>query len=313
VELLKKIEKRALESIITDLLRANADTLRITAFKDKPEISLPLVKASTLIKRSVDMIASIAQSIDSPKAYFQSRYPKNVDDFLGKLEMGHTERGSFVVAIHARVKPRIKGLFNSIEGEEMENDEPFERRVMTNLSRLISIAINAANKRTKEDFESATSEGMSANFCESLADITEICGNDGAHFDITWAPSRPIMKHWNLENKFFIRPDTAEVLREVGTVLRQNIPEIGVAIKGYVVRLDKNHHAKEGEVKISDILSERPRNVFINLRQDEYHKALNAHAEGCMVSINGDLEKFGRKQILTNPTSLKVIPEENEE
>ena len=54
LEILQEIENRPLESIIMDLLNTNSDTLRITAFKGEPHMSLPLINASKLLKRSVN-------------------------------------------------------------------------------------------------------------------------------------------------------------------------------------------------------------------------------------------------------------------
>jgi len=310
IETLKKVENRALESIITDLLQSNADTFRITAFKDKPEVSLPLIDASTLIRKTVDMMTSVAQSLIKPQPYFQYRHPKEVDDFLSKLKMGHTERGSFIVAIHAPVQPRLKNLLSEVE-EIKEKEEPFERRVMIALSHLIPTAIEAANTRDEKAFEEAIPEGMSSNFCEALSSITEICGGDGAHLNIAWAPVRPIMSSWKLKNDFFVRPDTAGTLKEAAKVLRKNVPEKDIEIQGYVIRLDKNHDAEEGEIRIYDNLSDKSRNISIMLDKYKYSKAIEAHREGNMLNVKGDLDKDGKKQTLTNIKFFDLIVSED--
>lgn len=310
IEILKNVENRALESIIADLLQANTDTIRVTVFKDKPEVSLPLTNASDLIKRSIDMIASVAQSIIKTRPYYVSRYPKEVEDLLNKIKMGHTERGSFVISMHIPVPPRLRDLVTPLLADNEtieENDEPFERRVMTRISRLIPIAVDAANTRDINAFEEAVSSGLSANFCEALSDIAEICGDDGAHFGISWAATRPPMKNWHLKNTFLVRPDIAETLKEAGKLLRKNSPNNDIEINGYVVRLDSVNTEDQGEIKIIDTLSGKARNVFITLGREKYQQAIHAHKEGLMVRVCGDMETSRKKNILTNITQFIIL------
>ena len=315
IEVLKFVENRSTESIIADLLQSNSDTFRVIAFKDRAEFSLPLIDAATLLKKSVDMIASAAQSINNPKAYFVSRHPKEVDDFLAKLRMGHTERGSFIVSMHVPVEPRMKDIFTESDVQDdslkIESEEPFERQVIMQLSKLTALAIDAANTREMKSFTDAIPSGINANFCEALSEITEVCGDDGAHFDISWAPTRAVAKSWNIKTKFHIRPDTANALKEASKQLRKNSIESDIEICGYVVRLDSGDSSESGEIKIIDTLSEKPRHIFLQLDGDKYQNAIDAHKYGKVITVKGNIEKSGKKSTLTNITEFNIIADDD--
>ena len=314
VDTLKRLEGRALECIVADLLQSNSDTFRIIAYKDRPEYSLPLINASTMIRRSLDMIAAAAHSISSQKAYYVSRHPKEVEDFLSKVRLGHTERGSFIVSMHVPVQPRIRDIFTYADvSEEMlivESDEPFERRVMMQLARLTNIAINAANSRDFKQFADAIPSGLSANFCEALSDIVKVSGDDGAHFDLNWAPTRSINKSWGIRTRFNIRPDTADALESAGKELRRNEPEPNVGICGYVVRLEKNNNDESGIVKIIDTLSEAPRSLYLELNEAQYNMAIDAHKQGKLINIIGDIQRQGKKSIVKSIHSFETLEDE---
>ena len=303
---LQKLEKRTLEAIITNLLNTEADVFRITAFKGDTKASLPLESASILIKRSVDLVSATAQSVINPKSSFQSRMPREVATFLSNLRMGHTERGSFTFTLQTPVSPQI--TTNQLQLFESDTDiveEPFERRVMLKLCNLISIASDIAN--TGNMLSSSVEEGMSANFCEALADITDVCGEKGAYFNMSWASARPIRKEWKIKNNFAIQSATVSVLKEAGKILRQNVPEKNIVIQGYVIHLDSEKPDDGGKIRVQDTLQDRPRVISVELNSDYYKQALNAHGEGQEIRFFGNLEKSGKIPTLTNIYNVEIV------
>ncbi len=313
IKVLSDIEQRSLNSIVTDILRANADTIRITAYKGKPINALPLQDASNLLKNSLDMIASVAQSLIKPRPCFRSRYSKEVEDFMNGLRMGHTEQGSFIVNIFSKTDPRLQNLFTPIEKKQellSKDDEPLGRKTIMRISQLLPIAITAANNRDEQAFMDSIKDGMSANFCEAVAEIAKICGDGGANIDISWAPVRPVMPYWNLKTNFNIRQDTADVLSEAAQQLRILAPEIDVEIRGYVVKCEKGETDNQGEIKVNDILGDKERAVSIILNENDYRMAVEAHKDGLMITAKGDIEKQPKKQILNNIRYFEVIKEE---
>lgn len=301
---LQDFESRSLEYIANDILLSKYDVFRIIAFKGDTTPSLPLEDASTLFNKSLSMMAAAAQSIITPSSYFQSRRSNEVNDFLSKLRMGHTERGSFIVTLQTPIAPdmRLPGVV-----EPILEEEPFERRVSVRLCSLISEAQTIATEQNSEALSRSVANGMSANFFESLADITKVCGNVGANMDMTWATIRPIQRDWGVPDRFVIRKEMVDSLREAGRTLRATMPEDGVEIAGYVTALHRETGAEVGNIKLHDIMSSPTRMVSIDLPSDRYDEACRAHSETKMLVVKGDLRKNGRVQSLINISEFGIV------
>lgn len=301
---LQDFESRPLEYIANDIILSKYDVFRIVAFKGDTTASLPLEDASTLITKSLSMMASVAQSINNQSSYFQSRRSNEVNDFLRKLRMGHTERGSFIVTIQTPIVPdmRLPGI---VEPEISE--EPFERQVTTRLCSLISKATDIAIESDAEALSKSVVSGLSANFFEALADITDVCGDKGVNMDMTWASIRPIQQRWNIPTNFNIKKELVDNFRFAGQILRQTMPEKAIEIAGYVTTLHRTAGENVGHIKLHDITSDPTRIVSIDLPIDKYEMALKAHKSTQILIVKGDLTKNNRNPSLTNISEFNVV------
>jgi hypothetical protein len=303
---LQNFEDRSLDYIANDIVLSKFDVFRIIAYKGDTTASLPLEDAKTLLDRSFAMMAFSAQSIKTHQPYFQSRYHNEVNTFLSKLRMGHTERGSFVLTLQTPIAPVLSISKSLFEDEPLISDEPFERQVTTRLCSLISEADTIANEPDSEILPQSTTRGMSANFLESLADITEISGESGVNLDMTWAAIRPVNPVWNIKNEFIIEKEKIEILREAGQILRTQIPEKNIEIVGFVIRLDSDDPSVSGTIKLNDITTSPQRVITTTLNDEQYRKAIDAHKLGEIVILKGDLQKSGRAQTLINISDFKI-------
>ena len=302
---LQNFENRSLNYIASDIVLAKFDVFRIIAFKGDTNASLPLEDAKTLLDKSFAMMASSAQSIVSQQPYFQSRRPNEVNSFLSKLRMGHTERGSFIVTLQTPIAPVIPtpSLFDR---EPLVSSESFERQVTIRLCSLISDADTIANEPDSETLPQTIDRGMNANFIESLADITEVCGESGANLDMSWAAVRPINPAWDIKNKFTIEKEKIETLREVGQILRTRMPEKDIEIFGFIITLHRPENSERGTVKMNDISVNPPRIISTDLDKSYYDQAIEAHKHGKIVTLKGNLHKNGRAQTLADISGFEI-------
>jgi len=306
LSMLQDFETRSLDYIANDIVLANFDVFRIIAFKGDTTTSLPLKDAKTLLDKSLAMMASAAQSIITQQPYFQSKHVE-VDRFLSKLKMGHTERGSFIVTLQTPVAPNLAPRLPLPDMEPLIAEEPFERQVTTRLCSLISEANTIANEPNPETLTQSITRGMSANFFEALAEITDVCGEQGANLDMTWAAIRPIQPVWNIKDRFIIERAKVETLREAGKTLRTRMPEMNAEVIGFVITLHRDENAERGTIKLNDIKSSPTRVISIELGSKYYEQAIEAHKNGKIVVIKGDLQKNTRGQTLTNISEFNVI------
>jgi len=302
---LQDFENRSLDYIANDIVLANFDVFRIIAFKGDTTASLPLEDAKTLLDKSLTMMASAAQSIITQQPYFHS-WRSEVNKFLPKLRMGHTERGSFIVTLQTPIAPILTPQLPLPDMEPLIIEEPFERQVTTRLCSLISDANTIANEPNPETLTQSIARGMSTNFFEALADITDVCGEGGANLDMTWAAIRPIQSAWNIKDRFVVERAKVETLREAGRTLRTRMPEMNVEITGFVITLHRDENAEKGTIKLNDIKSSPTRVISIELESEHYNRAIEAHRDGKIVVIRGDLQKNVRGQTLSNVKEFEV-------
>jgi len=303
---LQDFENRNLDYIANDIVLSKFDVLRVIAFKGDTSTNLPLEAAKMLLDRIFAMMASAAQSVITQQPYFSQRRVE-VNEFLSKLRMGHTERGSFIVTLQTPIAPIILEPSLLFDAEPLITEEPFGRQVTVRLCSLISEANTIANEPESNTLTQSIARGMSANFFEALADITEVCGDAGTNLDMTWAAVRPIQSAWNIKDKFIVEKEKVEILREAGRTLRTRMPETDVEVIGYVRTLDKDKNADKGTIKLNDVVSRPMRVISAELDLKHYNQAIEAHKNRDIVVIKGDLQKGGRGSVITNISEFKVI------
>jgi hypothetical protein len=291
LETLHVAENRPHDSIISDLKSLSTDTLRITLNTAKGH-EVSFANAAKIMDRSLDMLAATANSLIEPKPHYRSR-PKPVQQYIDSLELGHTERGSFVFKIHSPVTPALMSEMNL---ENQEIDPPFSRKVMCQLEEILKKSIAAANRGDAQHFKDGVKQGISSNFCEALADVVNT-GSSEVGFDFTWSLSRPRSPS---TNRIVIRKDVAEILKEAGNYLKANLPEEEVEIVGYVIGLDKGLSQLDGDIKVIDMSDAQNRTIYLKLDNKQYQEAIKAHAQGTKVKIVGDVQKKFNKSWMTN-------------
>ncbi|MDR0518026.1 MAG: hypothetical protein LBH25_13385 [Fibromonadaceae bacterium] len=303
---LQDFENRSLDYIANDIVLSKFDVLRVIAFKGDTSTDLPLEAAKTLLDRSFAMMASAAQSIITQQPYFSQRRGE-VNEFMSKLRMGHTERGSFIVTLQTPIAPIIPEPSLLFDVEPLITKEPFGRQVTVRLCSLISEANTIANEPESDALTQSIARGMSANFFEALADITEVCGDAGTNLDMTWAAVRPIQPAWNIKDKFIVEKEKVETLREAGRTLRTRVPETDVEVTGYVIALHRDENADKGIIKLNDVISRPMRVISAELDLKRYNQAIKAHENRDIVVMKGDLQKGGRGCSLTDISEFKVV------
>jgi hypothetical protein len=231
------MEKRPIDSVITDFTNSTADIIRIKAYSQhQAKEKIPLEDGVRLAEKARDLILAAANSTLDPKAYHQARRSSQVDNYLKAVEMGQTEKGSFIFTILVTVPP----VLCATESEkENELEEPFERKVNKNLFQALGACKSACSEALLSSdikpFEKAISYGVSANLCEALASLNESCGGDGLDLSMSWSLGRPapilIPSHIRFNN------DMIPWIKEAARVFKETVPREDFELDGFVIRL----------------------------------------------------------------------------
>lgn len=265
VRTLEVAEERSQLEILGDLTTTTADVVRIGVDRfDAIDGSIPLEVGVQLLGRVHDLVMAVACAALTPRPYFQPRKPAQAVEYLRKVRMGQTERGSYVVTVVSPVPPILTPAEAGLLFPPVE--DPFERRATSMLAKGLAATRQAAARAmatgSLEAFHAAVDEGVSANLCEALAGM----GNDLAIRDLaisfSWSPARPLRN--TAPHKILFPADALPVIKEAGRVFRETAPYEDFEVRGVVIRLDRPQNTAEGKVTILGFVDGEPRKITRN-------------------------------------------------
>lgn len=303
LQTLEVVEQRSQLEILNELATTAADvvSLRVSSV-EASDGSVLIDDGVSLFQHARDMMMSAACAAVEPKAQFQTRKPKEAIEYLGKLRVGQTERGSYVVNIISRVAPTLESdtLFST---EPYEQSQPFERVVVQTLAKALmatrSAAEHSAISGNLEPFNNAIREGVSANLCESIVGMSNSGGEAGLSVGLRWARTRPL--HGQFPREVSFSPDTMPFIEEAGRLFRDTPPREGFEVEGYVVKLAREEGEEQGTITIASLVEGKSRKINVDLSGEDYHLAVQAHDEVIPVVCYGNLVKQGGSFLLQNP------------
>jgi hypothetical protein len=306
--ILESAENRSQIQILTDLSFSNADVIRISSdVAESADGTIPIEDAVTLVQKARDAVLAAACSAIEPRAYFAPRKFDQALDYVRKVKMGQTERGSYTVTVVSKVAP----ILQPPELLLGEAEEPYERRVVrtfdTGISRIRAAAEEAAASGRLDSFEDGIPAGVSANLCNALVGMIE----DrefvrGLEFSFSWSRTRPLQVE--APPRIFIGSDSFPVIEEAGRRLREISPQEEFELVGIVVKLDRGPEEQIGRVTALGFIDNRPHSVRMELAIEDYSKATIAHDDRKLIQVRGNLFKEGRSYVLKEPRGLRIIP-----
>jgi hypothetical protein len=305
---LELVEQRSQEDIVKDLITASADLVRIrTLSAGSADGTIPLDIGVALVEHAREMVLAAACAAVAPSAYWPRRKPLKAADFIEKVRMGQTERGSYVLTIHSPVPPALRA--------DVPAESPFERQVTEMLSRSLVAARAAAQQAVEtgdlQPFRAAIHNGVSANLCDALVGLGRVSPNNGIEVSISWSRSRPV--NGAPRSTSAISSDLIPVIQEASRLFKETEPREDFELFGFVERLDRPVGANTGHVTVNALIDERPRRVLLELGDPEYQLALQGHKESRLIACLGDLKREGRSFQLQSPRQFRLLEMEEAE
>jgi len=307
---LQAVEGRSESQVLSDLLSSQHDVIRLRSVHERGSNgAVPLKFGSILIQRTTDLLLAAACAAVEKRAVFPTRKPTAALDFLDRLLLEQTERGSYVLKILSPVEPLLQQM---LPFEEPDAEQPFARRASMVLMQALHATRTAAAKAMgsglMQPFEEAVQMGVSANLCEAVAALQQESGTNSVEVRMTWSPTRPLPRP--IPDRVTLSPDLAPVLQEAGRMLREKSPVDDFLLTGYVVQLRREEQQKEGTATISGLVDGNVRKVAVELDPETYQAAVDAHQQQLPVSCEGELMRAGRGFQLAHPRKFVVLRED---
>jgi hypothetical protein len=303
---LAEIEGAELDVLITNLRYASADLVRIRLVS--PHAGPGEVRigdGAKLFDGARELMLAAACAEINVRPNFGPRVPDLARDYMDHVRLGQTEQGSYVVTVISEVAAPAQRAILPDDAAHFEI--PFERRVTSKLVTALGAARDAANAVVRGSegyaaFDDAVEAGVSANLCDAVARIGTESAGASVHVGVEWASSRPP----TVEAPPGVSFESSElpVVREAVAYLRQLGPFDQELVSGIVSRLTREKDDEIGTIVIEGETRGEKRKVHVELPDDQYDIAVQAHKTRRPILIRGTLYKRGRSWVLSDPGQL---------
>jgi hypothetical protein len=309
---IEAVEERPQLEILDDLLESSADVIRVRITNaELADGTVPIEDGSQFFYKAKDLMLAAACAAVSPRAYYPSKKPAQAMDYIRRVRLGQTERGSFVLKIVSRVTPCLSGG----NGRLFDMEEPFERLVTQTLSHGLASVRTAAGEAASsgkiESFIGAVDKGVNANLCEAITGMASTSEGDQAlEVSFSWSRHRPISSGFPFPNKIILPPDTMPVIREATRYFKETSPREDFEIHGPVVKLERGEGESIGRVTVMAFVDEKPHKVAFELSESDYENAIRAHKDNQSINCFGILIREGKLFRLKDPQDFSVSSED---
>jgi hypothetical protein len=293
-------------SVYRDLVVADRDVIRVRAPDADDDGSIKIESGVELVLHAKDLLMAAACAAREPRAAYRAGKNKDASDYMGRVRLGQTEQGSFIVTLLAPATPSLDALGTQTALWPELASEPFDRKVTRMLADSLQAASNAAEGAVRNEglaaFTRAVPKGVNANLCEALAALID--SGDGLEVAVTWARTRPAPE---ARRSISFSKAEAGLFREAASQFRSHEPRPDERFEAFVVKLDRDQTRHEGRVTLRAAIDGQPVSIKTTLPPELYSQATEANDKRLMISLTGDLKRKGQRWQLDDPRDLNVI------
>jgi hypothetical protein len=301
---LELAEQRSQLDILQELINSGFDVVRLAAqASGTNDGTIRLDDGVSLVSHARDMLLSSACATVQPRPVFHARKPNQATDYMAKARLGQTEHGSYVLTILSPVAPQL----NPSSETGLFPEDPFERRVITTLTRSVNLAVEAASQPDFAPFQNAVSHGVSANLCEAISGFFKIGDPASIALSVAWSQNRPTPA--NAATRVIISSDVIPTIEEAARMFRARDTLEDYLVEGTIIKLERAGQSV-GKVTIFGRVEDEMRRLVVELSPSEYDEAARAHTEFRPVRVSGNLLREGRSFRLENPRGFTVLNED---
>ena len=305
VAVLAAVEERSELDVFYDLAATGADVIQVRSANGKARESLSLRQSASMLNDAYRMLEAGARAVEKPRAIYRGKLSADVAQYLDSVHPLPGYAQGYALTLHSPVPVGFE------RQEDLGDDfhAPFSRLVTIKLAQGLRQSSEALERvvssNTLEPFREAVGSGVSANLCDSVAELAK--QGDGIAIDLTWAGVRPSNV---ADSSFRFSPASADILMEAAKSLRSKEPSYDEQIVGLVVRLEKEPPEFEGKATIASVWEGRLMRMNVEFEEGVYDLVISAFRDQTEVSLDGDVHPLGRGYELRNPRNLSVVPEE---
>jgi len=213
---LEAIEGRSQLELIQDVRCSDCDIVRFRPVTGDAAEHPTLATSLSIRESGREILSAIAQATIEPQPWFGRRRSKEVSDYLASLELGVFEEPGWVC-----VMSRLDAsLFAGVEDEFVPFPRHVSLRLRDALDQLRQLLAQGTPDPTTDWLSSSLAHGLSANVCESIANLIQPQHLGISAFQVTLRLSS-VRKFEGLAfSRWTFRNSVLQTLREISERLK---------------------------------------------------------------------------------------------
>jgi hypothetical protein len=295
-------QDKSVEAVVNEINNLYFDRMefRIVS-KLSDDGKLPIKYASDCIEGLKELIlySACAEQNTQPVCV---RATNLASERLSNFKLAQTNVGSFVINIDIQVIDD-KNEQLTLEGTmpQVADEHKIVERIYTAISQVDDIIKN--DRRITEVTEDAYRTGITANMCEALLKMRP--ENEEAEISATMKYSSIIPKDNQASNSVVVGTKHFLIFDEISKIYRNKELITDVILTGVIKSLAKKN--EERIIQLWAVYNGRYRIIRIELSDDDYILACNAHRDDLEVEISGELDMSNKIWILSKIEYFRTL------
>jgi len=302
-EMLRSIsvfEQRSVDNIIKDMLTIFFDRMEFRIVSSlSQDGKLPLDYAANCIEGLKELIlySACAEQKAQPVCRRTSNMAK---DYLDCFKLAQTEVGSFVINIDTQVMDETLIIMDGFLPAS-----PPEHKIIERIHTAIHQVNEAVEQKQKPSDVAcnAYETGITANMCEALMKMRPLTNDAEIHATIRYASA--LTQSFDTNASIVFGDYHFYVMDELAKIYRDEYLCQDVVLTGMVKSLSKGDD--ERTIKLSTNVDGRYRAIRMELSEDDYRAACDAHRDDREVEVAGELDMSLPRWQLTKIEYFKMV------
>ncbi len=311
IDLLTQVEMRDHLEVFRDLSSAGADTITISALHANKGQTLSVHDAGHLLSDTHALLSWSARAAVESRPAFRGPTPHDAMEFLRHLTPLPMAFDEFKLVLFSPVptavgQPKLEDVPERREYGGLP--EPFSRQAALKLaSSLRATGEGIDEAKRKNDLAPLTRkfpQGVSANFCGTLAEMIERGSEfgSGININLAWAAVLPALQLKKVNAEF--SQHDSEILRAARLELLAKAPYMDEHVVAEVVRLEREPDEFDGKALVIAELDGQDRRLQVEFDENDFETVIAAFRERRLIELEGDIFSSGRSYLLQNPRNV---------
>jgi len=301
-----KAERRDVAAVLRDISRPLVDRQVFRTYPDTPSGTVPLLSGCDAVGGIRSAFTVAARSVLHREGAVLSggRNSRAVEAFLSRIRLGPTEAGSYILTTEVPVTPPESDMLFDLGGDQTGRSVVRFLRQGTAAAGK-AVRASSADRNDSSAFDAAFEDGVTGRLCDALANFAGHAADRPFEISFDWAPARP-MEPVD-EDRVAFSPDAGRILKRAAEYLRVLENQGTVTLRGRIIALERDslHHAGYARVR-GLLVTDRgagQRTLRVRLDPIRYEQALDAHARGAEITVEGRISTTGNRRELVPDTT----------